>query len=165
MVRRKTNRRNFLRLSGGFFITGLAISPFIPIISSCERDESLPSAPPGSQVIIPLFQHPELMNIPSIAKIVIQQPISIKLIVKRIANNNFIVFTNICPHQGEELDLPSSADGYIHCPKHQVDFSTTAEPPPAGRVVSNPLGVKVGNLPLFIWEFDSKNNSLIVKFS
>lgn len=165
MEKIKTNRREFLRLSGTFFVSGLAISSIIPILSSCERDESLPSAPPGTQISIQLSQYPELLSVPSITKIKLQNPIQLSLIVKRINNSDFLVFTTICPHQGYELNIPTQPDGNIHCPKHHVDFSTLFVPPPPGRVVSNPLGVKVGNLPLFAWEFDSKTNTLIVKLT
>lgn len=163
MEKFKTDRREFLRLSGSFFVSGLAISSIIPILSSCERDESLPSTPSGSQISIQLSQYPELLSVPSIAKIKVQNPVQFSLIVKRISQSDFLVFTTICPHQGFEVNIPTQPDGNIHCPKHHVDFSTLLEPPPPGRVVANPWGVKVGNLPLFAWEFDSKTNTLIVK--
>lgn len=165
MEKFKTNRRNFLRLSGTFFISGLATSSIIPILSSCERDETLPPAPAGSQVTIQLTQYPELLNVPSIAKIKFQRPVQVILIVKRLSQNDFLVFTSTCPHQGVELNIPANPEGNIHCPQHNVDFSTAQDPPPPGRVVANPMGVKVGNLPLYAWEFDSKNNTLTVKLS
>ncbi|MGQ9819457.1 MAG: Rieske 2Fe-2S domain-containing protein [Candidatus Kapaibacteriales bacterium] len=165
MEKIKTKRREFLRLSGTFFVSGLAISSIIPIFSSCERDETLPLAPQGSQISIQLTQFPELLNVPSIAKIKVQKPVQLTLIVKRITQTDFLVFSSICPHQGVELDIPAQPDGNIHCPQHDVEFSTLPNSQPPGYVVSNPLGVKVGNLPLFAWEFDPKVNTLIVKFS
>ncbi|MCX7908996.1 MAG: Rieske 2Fe-2S domain-containing protein [Ignavibacteria bacterium] len=158
-----TTRRDFLRYVGSFFATGLVITTVYPILTSCEKDESLPAPPPGSNVTIDLKAHPELNNIPSIKKINIQTPVSLTIIIKRISQTNFLGFSSLCPHQGVDLELPSNPDGNLHCPRHNVDFSTMETN--KGVVVSNPNGVKLGNLPTYQVEFDPNKNILTIKLS
>ncbi|MGB9853077.1 MAG: Rieske (2Fe-2S) protein [Candidatus Kapaibacteriota bacterium] len=159
----KKSRREFLRYVGSFFATGLAISTVYPILTSCEKDESLPAPPPGSTVNINLKDYPDLLNFPSIKKITVTSPLNMSFIVKRKDQTTFLVFSSLCPHQGAELEVPQNADGNIHCPRHNVDFSTFENA--IGKVVSNPQGVKVGNLPTYQSEFDAKQNILVIKLS
>lgn len=159
----QTTRREFLRYVGSFFASGLIISATYPILTSCEKDESLPAPPPGSNITINLKDHPELNTFPSMKKFTFQTPLNLSIIVKRIAEKNFIVFSGLCPHQGVDLELPKSADGNLLCPRHKAEFSTLE--PTKGKVAANPQGVKVGDLPLYQAEFDPGNNALIIKLS
>jgi Rieske Fe-S protein len=156
-------RREFLKYVGSFFATGLAISTVYPILTSCEKDESLPAPPPGSDIIIDLKQHPELASVPGIKKISVQNPITLTVIVKRTSQTNFLVFSSLCPHQGVDLELPQNPDGNLKCPKHFAEFSTMDSN--KGTVVANPQGVKVGNLPTYQSEYDANKNILIIKLS
>lgn len=158
-----TTRREFFKYIGSFFATGLVITSVYPILTSCEKDESLPAPPPGSNITINLKDHPELNNIPSIKKIYVQSPINTTLIIKRVSQSTFLVFSSLCPHQGVELELPQNPDGNIHCPRHNVDFSTQESN--KGVVVSNPNGVKLSNLPTYQAEYDSAKNILVIKLS
>lgn len=159
----RTTRREFFKYVGSFFATGLVISSVYPILTSCEKDESVPAPPPGSNITINLKDHPEFNNIPSIKKIIVQTPINTTLIIKRVSQTTFLVFSSLCPHQGVELELPQNPDGNLHCPRHNVDFSTQENN--KGVVVSNPTGVKLGNLPTYQAEFDSTKNILVIKLS
>lgn len=157
------NRREFLRYVGSFFISGFVVTTVYPILTSCEKDESLPLPPPGSSLEINLKDYPELNQFPAIKKLVFQKPISITIIVKRTSQTEFLVFSAFCPHQGVELNIQSTPDANIVCPKHFAEFSTI--PNTAGFVVANPQGVKVGNLPTYHFEFDSTKNILTIKLS
>jgi len=156
-------RREFLRYSGSFFISGIVIATVYPILTSCEKDESLPPPPPGSAINLNLNDHPELNQIPSIKKLNFQKPITLSIIIKRISKNEFVVFSALCPHQGVELEVPPNPDGNLRCPKHLVEFSTNLTTP--GVVVVNPQGVKVGNLSTYHHEFDSTKNILTIRLS
>ncbi|MFN3781607.1 MAG: Rieske 2Fe-2S domain-containing protein [Candidatus Kapaibacteriota bacterium] len=156
-------RREFLRYVGSFFASGLIISSTYPILTSCEKDESLPAPPPGSNITIFLKDHPELNTFPSIKKFTFQTPVNISIIVKRIAEKKFLVFSGLCPHQGVDLELPKNADGNLLCPRHKAEFSTSEAT--GGKLAANPQGVKVGDLPLYQTEFDPERNVLIIKLS
>jgi nitrite reductase/ring-hydroxylating ferredoxin subunit len=158
-----TSRRQFLRYVGSFFASGLVISTVYPILTSCEKDESLPAPPPGSSITINLKDYPELGTIKSIKKIAFQNPINTILIIKRETEDIFIVFSAFCPHQGVELETPSNPDGNIKCSRHFVEFSTNLNT--KGNVVANPQGVKLGNLPTYQAEFDKGKNILTIKLS
>ncbi len=160
---KQSTRREFLRYVGSFFASGLVISATYPILTSCEKDESLPAPPPGSNITIFLKDHPELNTFPSIKKFTFQTPVNLSIIVKRNAEKKFLVFSGLCPHQGVDLELPKSADGNLLCPRHKAEFSTLEST--KGEVVANPQGVKVGVLPLYQSEFDSDRNVLIIKLS
>ncbi len=157
------NRREFLRYVGSFFISGVVVSTVYPILTSCEKDESLPLPPPGSTLEIKLSDYPELNQYPSIKKFVFQKPTPITIIVKRFSQTEFVVFSAFCPHQGVELNIPSKPDANILCPKHFTEFSTIQNT--AGYVVANPQGVKVGNLPTYHSEYDATKNILTIKLS
>ncbi|ROL57964.1 hypothetical protein D9V87_09050 [Bacteroidetes/Chlorobi group bacterium MS-B_bin-24] len=157
------SRREFLRYAGSFFISGLVVSSIYPILTSCEKDESLPPPPRGSSITIDLSEHPELKQIPSISKLSFQKPVSLTIIIKRTSKSEFVVFSAFCPHQGVELEVPSNPDGNIRCPKHFAEFSTSLST--AGFLVANPQGVKVGNLSTYHYEFDAAKNILTIKLS
>lgn len=159
----QTTRREFLRYVGSFFASGLVLSATYPILTSCEKDESLPTPPPGSNITINLNDHPELKIFPSIKKFTFQTPVNLSIIVKRIEEIKFIVFSGLCPHQGVDLELPNSADGNLLCPRHKAEFSTLETT--KGKVVANPQGVKVGDLPMYQTEFDPAKNVLTISLS
>ncbi|MCX7879945.1 MAG: Rieske 2Fe-2S domain-containing protein [Ignavibacteria bacterium] len=160
-----TSRREFLRLTGSFFVVGMAVTTVYPVLTSCERDEELPTLPVGSNLIVDISKYPQLQEIPGIAKIKFQSPIQITLIIKRISQTEFIVFSSICPHQAVELDIPTNPDGNIRCPLHSVEFSSKKEPFGPGYVVANPQGVRVSTLPNYHYEFDRSKNILTIKLS
>ncbi len=159
-------RRNFLKITGSVFIGGIAISGFSGLLTSCEEDEKLPTAPPGSEVIIQLSEHPELSNFPSykFVKLNVSNIGETAFIIYRVGENEFIIFSGFCPHQGVELEVPKQSDGPIHCPRHSVDFCASKNCT-LGAVVSNPQGVKLGSLKTYNYTFDEKTNRLIIKYS
>ncbi len=159
------NRREFLKTTGSVVISGLTFTVLSPLLSSCEKDEKFPTAPAGSQVAIDLKNYPDLQSFPSIVKIKVMQPITTVLIIRRLSETEFFVFTATCPHQGAELNTPTDSSGNIHCPQHNVDFWSKNAPPEPGSVVANPLGVKVGSLRTYNYEFNSTTNILTVKLS
>lgn len=158
-----TSRREFFKYVGSFFATGLILSTTYPILTSCEKDESLPIPPSGTNLTVNLKDHPELTTVPSIKKIAFKTPSNLTLIVKRVSQATFIVFQAYCPHQGVELELPQNPNGNIVCLRHSVEFSSGDTN--KGDVVSNPQGVRVGNLPTYQSEFDQAKNILTIKLS
>lgn len=158
-------RREFLKTTSSVVISGLTLTVLSPLLSSCEIDEKLPTAPPGSEVVIDIKNYPDLTTFPSITKIKVTEPIEMAFIVRRLSETEYFIFTATCPHQGAELNTLSGANGYIHCPQHNVDFWSKSAPPAPGSVVSNPMGVKVGSLRLYNYEFNPKTNILTIKLS
>lgn len=158
-----TSRRDFLRYVGSFFATGLAISTVYPILTSCEKDESLPAPPPGSNITIAIKDHPELASFPSIKKISVQNPVNMNIIVKRVSQTTFLAFSSLCPHQGVDLEVPQDPNGNIHCPRHFVEFSTNEAN--KGNVVANPQGINLKSLPTYQTEYDANKNILVIKLS
>jgi nitrite reductase/ring-hydroxylating ferredoxin subunit len=158
-------RREFLKTTGSVVISGLTLTVLSPLLSSCEKDEQLPTAPPGSEIAIDLKNYPDLQKFPSIAKIKVTKPIETAFIIRRLSETEYFVFTATCPHQGAELNIPSDVSGDIHCPQHNVDFWSKSAPPAPGSVVANPMGVKVGSLRIYNCEFNSKTNILTIKLT
>lgn len=158
-------RREFLKATGSVVMGGLTLTVLSPLLSSCERDEMLPTAPPGSEIVIDLKNYPDLQTFPSIVKVKVTKPIETAFIIRRLSESEYYVFTATCPHQGAELNTPSDAGGNIHCPQHNVDFWSKSAPPEPGSVVANPMGVKVGSLRIYNYEFNSKTNTLTIKLT
>ncbi len=153
------NRRDFLKKAGFMIGVGICAGSVSTILTSCEKDQSI-IIPPPQAYSLSLAPFPKLATAGGIEKVVISGKNNNKpFIIKRIDQTTFVVHDSICPHQGCEVDLPTTPTSGMDCPCHHVVFS-----PDDGSVMKNPISWASQPLPSFkVQQFDSGNNILKIE--
>lgn len=157
----QNSRRFFLQKATSSIGLVLSAPAIAALIAACERDETLPVAPPGTVAILNISTLPELAVVGGIAHALLDginggNPI----FVSRIAQETFVVFSAICTHQGCTVDVPelAPADANCVCPCHSSEYSRTD-----GRVRKQPTSGRATDLPRFASTFDASKNLLTIQ--
>ena len=152
----KNERRDFFKKISSVVGFGLFATSFGAAVTSCEQDQVFP-APPPETINVDITQYPALANDGGLAKVLLtyKNGSTVTVIVKRINETTFKVFSSICTHNNWEIDLPESAGGVFHCSLHGATFSSED-----GVTVNKPFD-SVQNLKNYsIFEYDAANKIL-----
>ncbi len=149
-------RRDFFKKVSSVVGFGLFATSFGAAITSCEQDQVFP-APDPETIDVDITQYPALANVGGISKVLLtyKSGITVTVIVKRVTEDTFKVWSSICTHNNWEVDLPSSEGGTFLCALHGATFSSSD-----GTVVNKPFD-SVTNLKNYtIFAFDAANKIL-----
>ena len=155
-VREIESRRRFLfqaATSVGLVLTAPIIAS---IVASCEFDETVQGA--GQSCTVDISTMPELADVGSITIATVcsvngGQPV----FISRIAVDAFAVFSNVCTHQGCNVELPFAEGEDCVCPCHSSVFSRTT-----GKVVQQPTSGSATDLPVFPSTYDPATQILTI---
>lgn len=146
-------RRFFLKLASlcGITVTGAFISTFL---TGCENDTTKSS---DKTVDLDISTQPELQNVGGAAKVTFGANNNGRpVMVIRSAENEFVVVTSVCTHQGCEVDLPDEESGIISCGCHGSQFSSSN-----GEVLKGPANVPLAK---YVSKFDPDSGKLTITF-
>lgn len=152
----KNERRDFFKKVSSVVGFGLFATSFGAAVTSCEQDQVFP-APPPETIDVDITKYPALATNGGLAKVILtyKDGSTVTVIVKRVDETTFNVFSSICTHNNWEVDLPASSGGVFNCSLHGATFSSED-----GTVVNKPFS-SIDNLKKFsIFEYDAANKIL-----
>ncbi len=153
-------RRDFLKKAGFLIGAGASVSALSSLIVGCKDETILTPLPkPGAKYIVDLSKYSALAAEGGIATVSASQSDDttkvLTFIVRRFADNKFIVVQSACSHQSDrELNPVADADGNTHCPRHAAVFSLNLDTP--GAVVDG-KGVTSAPLKSYVYTFIAPN--------
>jgi Rieske Fe-S protein len=162
MKETSNNRRNFLKGAGAVLGVGIAYIPMSALLNSCEETETIPvppPPPPGANFKISIADYPALQTVGGFA-VAVDTKDKLSFLIKRETDTEFLVCTQICPHQQCEVKIPKSAGADFNCPCHDVGFSAVKAT--YGQVTTNPFGVGVTALQTYTSTYDATANTLTI---
>lgn len=155
-----TDRRDFLRRAAASVGIALCAGTAASILSSCEKDESLPG-PSATPVTLPLSGLPPLATPGSIVVTTVNGVNGNRpLAIARLDATQFVVFSTICGHQGCPVSPPESGSitDPLTCPCHGAQYDSRN-----GKIVRQPQdGGRSTDMPTFAARFDEQSNSLVI---
>lgn len=126
---------------------------FPALLASCSS-ETKPTEP-GGTVELDLSTVPELQQIGgAIKKTFASHNGGRPVLIIRLGQNEFVVFSAVCTHEGCDVGLPQGES--IPCPCHGSRFATAD-----GHVLQGPASRP---LPRFASRYDATRNVLIITF-
>ena len=129
------NRRSFLKNASLLIGAGLALPVMGSVITSCDKNESLPPAPPKEKVTIDLTKYATLAVVGGAAKVSIPKKNNGNpLIIVKTSATTFSVMDSACSHAGCPVELPTVDGNDMLCACHNVTFNKMD-----GSVLSNPI--------------------------
>lgn len=153
-------RRDFLKKAGLLIGAGASVSALSSLIVGCKDETILTPLPkPGAKYIVDLSKYAALAAEGGIATVTAAQsddPANIlSFIIRRFADNKFIVVQSSCSHQTDrELNPAVDANGNTTCPRHSAVFSLNLDTP--GKVVED-KGVAFAPLKSYAYTFIAPN--------
>lgn len=152
----KNERRDFFRKVTSVVGFGLFATSFGSVVTSCEQDQVFP-APDPETIDVDITQYPDLAVDGGLSKVVLtyKSGISVTVIVKRVSEGMFKVFSSICTHNNWEVDLPESPGGNFHCTLHDATFSSVD-----GTTLFKPFDSIVNLKNYSIFAYDAANKIL-----
>jgi Rieske Fe-S protein len=146
-------RREFLRQSAVLLGAGLCVPALLNLVSGCSS-ETKPTEP-GGTVELDISTVPELQSVGGAIKRTFGSHNGGRpVLIIRLSETGFIVFSAICTHEGCEVELPQGQ--VIPCLCHGSRFATTD-----GRVLQGPAKTA---LQRFASQYDPARNVLTITF-
>jgi cytochrome b6-f complex iron-sulfur subunit len=148
------HRREFLQQALVLLGAGMCAPALAAWLQSCSSETKQPTEP-GGTVELDLSTVPELQQVGGAVKRTFEQHNGGEpVLIIRLAEQQFVVFSTICTHAGCKVGLPQS--GRIPCPCHGAQFATSD-----GRVLQGPASAP---LKRFACEYDPARNVLKISF-
>jgi Rieske Fe-S protein len=148
------HRREFLQQALVLLGAGMCAPALAAWLQSCSSETKQPTEP-GGTVELDLSTVPELQQVGGAVKRTFGQHNGGQpVLIIRLAEQQFVVFSTVCTHAGCEVGLPQS--GRIPCPCHGSQFATSD-----GRVLQGPASAP---LKRFASEYDPARNVLKISF-
>ncbi len=148
------HRREFLQQALVLLGAGVCAPALAAWLQSCSSETKQPTEP-GGIVELDLATVPELQQVGGAVKRVFEQYNGGKpVLIIRLGEQEFVVFSTVCTHQGCEVELPRS--GQIPCPCHGAEFATSD-----GRALRGPA---TKPLRRFAAQYDPARNVLKINF-
>jgi hypothetical protein len=153
-------RRDFLKKAGLLIGAGASVSALSSLIVGCQDETILTPLPkPGAKYIVDLSKFAVLAAVGGIATVTAPQSDDPKnilsFIIRRFADDKFIVVQSACSHQTDrELNPVADADGNTACPRHGAIFSLNIDTP--GKVIAD-KGVAFAPLKSYAYTYIAPN--------
>jgi cytochrome b6-f complex iron-sulfur subunit len=148
------HRREFLQQALVLLGAGMCAPALAAWLQSCSSETKQPTES-GGTVELDLSTVPELQQVGGAVKRTFEQHNGGEpVLIIRLAEQQFVVFSTICTHAGCKVGLPQS--GRIPCPCHGAQFATSD-----GRVLQGPASAP---LKRFASEYDPARNVLKISF-
>jgi len=150
------SRRQFLFKAASSIGLVLSAPVIASIISSCELDETIQGA--DQTYTLDVSTLPEIADVGTITTTTVDKLNGGELVfISHVAEDTYVVFSNVCTHQGCSVGLPENATDDCLCPCHLSVFSRTT-----GKVVEQPITGSATDLPSFPATFDKETGILTI---
>lgn len=153
-------RRTFLRLAASSVGITLCAGTVAGLLSSCETTERSDTAGPGLPPVPFLLDG--ITELETVGGITTQFVSGINnnnvVFIARVSETDFVVFSNVCTHQGCPVSLPDDIGGNVRCPCHGAEYAWNS-----GKNVKQPLGGgRATDLPKFASTYDAQTKILMI---